>query len=61
MILKGTVLSIDEDRCKISPQDNINAVSPMIVIPAYIEDISKGDTVAYVVFSDNSGIILGKM
>ena len=57
-VLKGTVLSVDRDRCRVAPVEDIDQVSPRIIIPKHIENVSKGDTVAYTLFGDYTGVIL---
>ena len=60
-IIKGTILSIEDSICRVAPVDNISSVSPWISIPSHISGLAKGDRVAYTVFSDGTGLILGKM
>lgn len=57
-VLKGTVLSVDRDRCRVAPAEDIDQVSPKIMIPNHIEGISKGDMVAYTMFGDYTGVVL---
>ena len=64
---KGTVLSIGEgnyqNRARVAPIDNIDAVSTFYKIPKYLqdEDIKKGDQVAFLSFADGTGVILAKL
>lgn len=64
---KGRVLSIGTDenagKIKVAPIEDIDAVSPFLPIPSYLqsEKIEKGDSVAYLLFQDGSGVILAKM
>ena len=60
-VLKGTVLSVNGDRCRVAPMEDIDQVSPKIMIPNHLGEISKGDTVAYTMFGDYTGIILSVM
>ncbi|MCR4834375.1 MAG: hypothetical protein K5900_12440 [Butyrivibrio sp.] len=60
-IFKGTVLSISTSTCKVAPLDNIDQVSPSITIPDSITDLAKGDTVAYTVFKDYTGLVISKL
>lgn len=58
-IKKGSILSIDGNKARVAPINNINLVSPSIMIANYInlELINKGTMVAYVMFEDNTGLI----
>ena len=60
-VLKGTVLSVNGDRCRVAPIENIDQVSSKIMIPAHIEGITKGCTVAYTTFGDFTGVIVSKL
>lgn len=62
-IKKGTVLSIEGNKAKVAPSDNLNLVSRALYIPDYINplDLNKGSEVAYAIFDDTTGVILSKM
>ena len=60
-VVKGTVLSVKDNRCRVAPIEDIDQVSALITIPEYIEDIEKGDTVAYTIFGDYTGIVISKL
>ncbi|MCI5996096.1 MAG: hypothetical protein MRZ45_09180 [Blautia sp.] len=66
-IIKGRVLTVgtgnNESKVRVAPVDDIDAVSPYIQVPKHLKDenILKGDAVAYVLFSDRTGVIIAKM
>ena len=60
-VIKGIVLSIRGDGCRVAPVDNVSEVSPLIAIPSHLRDLEKDDNVAYTLFSDGTGIIIGKI
>ena len=62
-ITKGKVLSINGDKAKVAPMDDIDAVTSYLKIPRHLENenIQKDDAVAFVAFSDGSGVILAKL
>lgn len=75
MVYKGIITSIKENKAKVAPVDDMEAVSRYITIPtvSFIKcvysglpheqtmTVQKGDTVAYALFNDGSGVILAKM
>jgi 3-oxoacyl-[acyl-carrier-protein] synthase III len=66
-VAKGRVLTVgtgeNENKIKVAPIEDIDAVSPYYQVPAYLrtENIKKGDAVVFVSFGDGSGAILAKM
>lgn len=62
-IKKGTVLSIEGQTARVAPMSNIELVSQNIQIAEYIdtEKMTKGSTVAYVIFEDQTGLIFAKL
>lgn len=60
-VLKGTVLSVNGDRCRVAPIEDVDQVSSRIMIPAHITGITKGCTVAYTTFGDFTGVIVSKL
>ena len=60
-VYKGIVLSAGGNVCRVAPLEDIDQVSPMIGIPENIGEVSKGDTVAYTIFPDFSGVVLAKL
>lgn len=59
VIKKGSVLSIDGNKARVAPINNIDLVSPSVMIAEHIypESINKGAIVSYVMFEDNTGLI----
>lgn len=62
-IKKGTVLSIEGQKARVAPMSNIELVSQSIQIAEYIDaaKLTKGSTVAYVIFEDQTGLIFAKL
>lgn len=60
-VFKGTVLSVKNDRCRVAPLEDIDQVSPKIMIPAHVGEINKGDVVAYTMFGDHTGVIVSRL
>ena len=62
-IEKGKVLSVAGDKAKVQSVFSTKTVSPLISIPKRLRDgeIVKGTQVAYTVFPDGTGIIIGRM
>lgn len=63
LIEKGKVLSVTGDKAKVQSVFSTKTVSPLIAIPKRLRDgeVTKGTEVAYVVFPDGTGTILGRM
>lgn len=62
-IKKGVVLSVEGKTARVAPMNNIELVSPEIQIADFIGDrvLTKGTTVAYVLFDDATGLIFEKL
>lgn len=61
-IIKGRVLSVSEKYVRIEPVTAPGQVSPLIAIPDRLKGlIEKNTEVAYTVFGDASGIVLGRI
>lgn len=60
-ILKGTVLSVKNDRCRVAPMEDIDQVSAKVMIPTHVGEINKGDAVAYTMFGDYTGVVISKL
>ena len=88
MVYKGTVLTIEGNRARVAPMEDLSAVSGFYNIPPHLcvdhyermadkttdaelaealrktadeRRLRKGDTVAFVGFSDYTGVILAKL
>lgn len=63
IIKKGTVLSIEGKTARVAPMSNIELVSQSIQIADYIdiETLTKGSSVAYVLFEDSAGLVFAKL
>lgn len=72
-IEKGTILTIegpadrngDPTRARVSPSQNSSLVSRPVTIPWYMRggsgSLEKGTEVAYVLFDDHTGLIIGRL
>ncbi|MCR5824424.1 MAG: hypothetical protein K6G60_08345 [Lachnospiraceae bacterium] len=61
MVYKGRVLSVEENKCRVAPFEDIDQVSAKLLIPDTIGELKKDDAVAYTVFQDYSGVVLAKL
>ena len=65
VIEKGTITNIDGNKARVSPIDAFGCVSAQITIPWHLRassgNLEKGTEVVYVLFGDQSGLLLGRM
>lgn len=61
MVYKGRVLSVEGNKCRVAPCEDIDQVTTKLSVPDTVGELSKDDTVAYTVFNDYSGVILAKL
>lgn len=61
-VIKGRVLSVVNNCARLEPLTEPGRVSPLIPVPDELNGLmDKNTEVAYVVFGDATGIILGKI
>lgn len=61
-VIKGRVLSVVNNFARLEPLTEAGRVSPLIPVPDELNGLlDKNVEVAYVVFGDATGIILGKI
>ena len=64
VIDKGTITNIDGNKARVSPCNAAGRISPQITIPWHLRsssgNLEKGTEVVYVLFDDQSGLILGR-
>lgn len=60
-VLKGKVLSVKEAKARVAPLEDIDQVSALIDVPETIGELEKGDTVAYTIFNDYTGVVLARL
>jgi hypothetical protein len=64
-VIKGVVVTVDGNRVRVSPGDARSRKSLPMAIPWFLRSgsgvLQKGTEVAYVLFNDQTGIILGRM
>ena len=64
MINKGTITNIIGDKVRVSPCDASGRVSAQITVPWHLRaqygKLTKGTEVVYVLFDDQTGILLGR-
>lgn len=61
-VIKGRVLSVVDNAVRVEPLAEPGRVSPLIPIPARLNGLMEKNTeVAYVLFGDAAGIILGRI
>lgn len=61
-VIKGKVLSVINNSVRIEPETEPGRVSPLIAIPDRLQGLLEKNTeVAYTVFGDATGIIIGRI
>lgn len=62
VVIKGIVSAVSGSKLKVSPCDNPELVTFELQKSDNIKEIvKKGDTVAYCVFPDNTGLVIAKL
>ena len=61
MVYKGRVLSVEDNKCKVAPYEDIDQVTTKLLVPDAVGELRKDDAVAYTVFNDYSGVVLAKL